>query len=350
MDALFKGKNMNRKRIVYIDILRILACFFVIFNHTSGFVEFTNVDGIRQMIFMYISVITKFAVPAFFMISGYMLLGKEESIIDTYKKRVLRVMFSLIAFSIMGYCKIIAPIAGYSYKRIIKGILSNNIDGCYPYWYLYSYLAFLIMLPFIRGIAKSIRDKEYIYMIFLHFVLKTCVCILCSVTDAEITPRFNAAIVTEACIFYPLVGYWLGNFDIRIVNRKIIILFSVICNICIGLSMLFTKYMGFQEEALSTGYVSLFDYVVAIFIFILLKKLLDNRNIPLIIDSISKWGEMTYGIYLLDPILRSIVIEKIEFYNMGNMIGSMGYCVFAIVVYGTIIYFLKKIPVIKLLF
>ena len=70
------------KRTVYLDFIRILAIYMVLFNHTrtSGFVLFTVRRGsFFYPFYLFNAILIKSAVPLFFMVSGALLLGKEES-------------------------------------------------------------------------------------------------------------------------------------------------------------------------------------------------------------------------------------------------------------------------------
>lgn len=76
--------RQEQNRAEHIDILRIIACFMVIFNHTDerGFWRYAYNDrGTALWIVNLIpSIACKSAVPIFFMISGELLLRKNESI------------------------------------------------------------------------------------------------------------------------------------------------------------------------------------------------------------------------------------------------------------------------------
>src|SRR5574344_966994 len=97
---------MEAKRKIYIDMLRILACVAVIFNHFDpGFYNSSYIGFGRPSYFfmLFLSILCKFAVPLFFMISGALLLGKKESTKDIIKKRLSRIILSLLFASILFY-------------------------------------------------------------------------------------------------------------------------------------------------------------------------------------------------------------------------------------------------------
>jgi surface polysaccharide O-acyltransferase-like enzyme len=63
-----------KQRAIYIDVLRIIACIMVIFNHTNerGFYRYvTDTPGTMLSIWnLFFSIACKSAVPIFFMMSG----------------------------------------------------------------------------------------------------------------------------------------------------------------------------------------------------------------------------------------------------------------------------------------
>ena len=92
---------MERKRTYFLDLLRIIACFLVIVNHTNStiFRESTP-DSRRWFLSLAYFFVSKIAVPLFFMISGYLLLNKT----DSWKKalgRVLRIGVVLIGCAVI---------------------------------------------------------------------------------------------------------------------------------------------------------------------------------------------------------------------------------------------------------
>lgn len=86
---------MKQKK-VYFEFIRIIACSLVLFNHTTGYHLYSMTSGVKQYIYMCLAMVTKINVPLFFMISGAVLLDREESIVTVFKRRVFRI-FLIIA-------------------------------------------------------------------------------------------------------------------------------------------------------------------------------------------------------------------------------------------------------------
>ena len=97
----------KKEKYIYLEIIRIIAMFFVIFNHTGieGFFLYFKQDpgSFSYWLYSFISIFCKFSVSIFFMISGALMLGKEESIKTLWEKRILKMILFLIAVSTFYY-------------------------------------------------------------------------------------------------------------------------------------------------------------------------------------------------------------------------------------------------------
>ena len=84
----------TKNKTIYIEVLRTVSIFLVIFNHTRGLgnnlYSYVLPDTFSYWGSLALSIFCKVAVPIFFMISGGMLLGKEESIRELFQKRIFR--------------------------------------------------------------------------------------------------------------------------------------------------------------------------------------------------------------------------------------------------------------------
>ena len=138
-------KNTKKEKKTYLEALRILSAFFVIFMHLPASSYFLNANGISRFIAIIVSIIIRISVPIFFMISGALLLDKQEDYKTIIKKRFLRIcgvififelgMFILAYLYFNIYKRI--PFVGSPIKTFIKGVLAGNLDNLGSYWFLY---------------------------------------------------------------------------------------------------------------------------------------------------------------------------------------------------------------------
>ena len=129
----------NRK--LHLEVLRILAIMLVLFHHTEGrgFVLFLQREGFSRSIYLLLSILCEIAVPIFFMISGALLLKKEESIKDILCKRVLRFIIVLFAITVIYrfYDLLVNDKPTGGFMGIVNAFVNNAASGAL--WYMYSY-------------------------------------------------------------------------------------------------------------------------------------------------------------------------------------------------------------------
>ena len=148
------------KKKYHLEVIRILAILMVMYNHSAAFMSFSNQSGVEYAISFLFSMVCKGAVPLFFMVSGALLLGKNESGKDLFQKRILRMILVIVIFSFLYYMKLVLkgerPFAPFSF------LLSLPTDLVYlPYWFLYSYLGVLTILPGTEYVEKYLLVSDH---------------------------------------------------------------------------------------------------------------------------------------------------------------------------------------------
>lgn len=224
--------KQGKTKKIYYEWIRLAACFFVIFNHLKGYVLFMNSSGVKQLFYMLLSVITKINVPLFFMVSGALLLEKQEDMCTVLRKRVSRISLVILLFSLGIYteCRLYALAQGRDYeftmKRFVYGVFARNLDETGTYWYLYAYLGFLFMLPFLQRIAKHMSRSEFYMLLILHFVLWSMLPMcnlflrLAGYDSFFVAEEFSVPFASAA-FFYPLMGYYIDRkIEIRAVSKR----------------------------------------------------------------------------------------------------------------------------------
>ncbi len=221
---------MEKRNILYLEIMRIIAILLVIFNHTGerGFLIFVNCayNSLGFWVCMALSVICKFAVPLFFIISGVLLLkdGKDESIVSIFKKRILRMLIVLVTFSFINYFRIYlfwtpAP-KSLNFKDFFVTLYSNC--HFFSYWYIYAYIAFLISLPFLRVLARNLKTTHFLYMIALFIFFQSILPVVEYIVfkgQYSLNGYARPDWLLNNVVFWPLLGYFL-EYRLEIKNIK----------------------------------------------------------------------------------------------------------------------------------
>ena len=79
----------------WVDLVRVIGAFLVVMAHVS------YLGGGSVLISTYYFVISRVAVPLFFMVSGYLLLRKEEPYGEFFRKRALKVVLPFLIWSVI---------------------------------------------------------------------------------------------------------------------------------------------------------------------------------------------------------------------------------------------------------
>ena len=345
---------------VYCEWLRCIACFLVIFNHLKGYRLFMDASGIKQICYIILSVLTKINVPVFLMVSGALLLEKQEDFRTVFKKRISRIGFVILLFEAGIYteCMLYARALGkpfvFTMKRFFYGILAGNLEETGAYWYLYAYLGFLFMLPFLQKIAKQMSRQDFYMLFALHFVLLSLLPMLnlyLWITGGEgiaLAEWFSVPLASYSPFFYPLVGYYLDHrIDIRLLSQKKWT--ELTAAVFMGLLLSCLCILG--EGVTGENYLTLFDYLFAATAFLFIKYMVTVR-FPALLDgrcarAVCFAGSLTFGIYLLDHYFKLIWYQPYETF-MNNRIPSLfisfGWCVVSMVLGGMVTWILKKMP------
>ena len=299
-----------KERKIYIEILRIIACFCVIFTHTmeKGYFLFSLFppNSVKYWSYMMVSVLVKAAVPMFFAISGALLIAKKESIAEVYKNRIVKIIIVLVLFSFLYYCRsIVYNFREFSIGNFINELIISNWN--FTFWYLYAFIAFLISLPLLRVLANNMKTVDFYYLFLCIILYKACVPIVEYVlwNGSETINSSIRTIWFNADIFiYPILGYFLEHkIEIQTAKRWIVPLW-IINILSIVLTCVLTNYKvkitGECSESKSQTFFSCFSMINVATTYMTIKYAICKVRLKEIYKKwISSLGEATFGIYLL---------------------------------------------------
>lgn len=363
-----RQKQISQKHI-YMEALRIPACFFVIFNHTAnmGYFLFEKYppNTFRYWYYMTFSIFCRFSVPVFFMLSGALLLAKDqESIKDIYKKRVSRIALILLVYSLLYY--IIDVCQGRA--KLGAGVFflqfwSTNWN--FSYWYLYAFLAFLISLPLLRMMAKNFEKKHYIYMMILYIVFQGILPVVQYLLWHEkynLNQNLRVKWILADIVLFPLLGYFLHHKVTDLSHKGTLILKLWIANITtILISCYMTHiravYTGVLDRFHSNMFHDSFVMVNAVTLFLTTKYLFEklDGHLPRFVTTvILSIGSCTFGMYLW----HVLFIKKIppfnqlwnifdQYFGPNRMISAILYCLCIMICTYIITRIQKLIPLLK---
>lgn len=340
----------QKKRLVYLEALRIIAILCVLYNHSgeSAYFYFTLSNELPvQIVSICVSSFCKIGVPLFFMISGVLLLNKEESLKDLYLKRVLRYVIILFVFCSLYYiyeCHL--GLYSFDFMDMIHRITTGQIFV--SYWFLYAYIGFLVSLPLLRRMAKALSNSEFVYLLVMYIVANGIFGVLARTFVGQLTITMPFA---TDLIIYPLLGYFIAyRLPAKESNRKMVFAAVGFAVLGILLNLGVTMYDHHIFLDWNEGGLLLFIVMPAIATFYIVKYFFDHIRIHPVVEKILCFlGSGTFGMYVLEPHIKPFFgpYVQIALSFLSGIVLNLVYIIVIFLIGCTLCALLKKLPLIR---
>ena len=344
---------MKGSKKIHLEVIRVIALVCIIYNHTgergNSLYMFTNGD-VTFVLSLIADILCKIGVPLFLMVSGALLLPKEESLQEIYSKRVLRIIKVIILFTMIRYCYECFWVKKMAFS--ILGLIELIFTGklFVPYWFLYAYLSILLVLPFLKKMVKNMDKKEMHIITLLILVFYA----LMPVISAVFNLNFEISFVFGVTCCYCILGYYLEDvISEDMYTRKNTLWAVMIVVVSIVLSYWLVTKDRRTLGGVADEYSSVLSCFIAFCIFFIIKAIWGNaaeKRKNIVIDkSIIVIGSCSFGIYLIEDYLRnglSIICDTIAPYT--TILPACAVWLTAVIMLCVVIVsVLKKIPGLK---
>lgn len=339
---------MNNQHSQFIDVLTVISCIAVVFLHTNS-VFWSHPSGFLWVTSNVIETVFYYAVPVFFMISGFTLMDYRERY-DTktfFKKRIKRTVIPFIFWSLLSYVILLFCDQIPESNRSISGVLLS-VFNCihFPiYWFFIPLFACYLCLP----VLSKVDDKEKIfgYLIVYAFISYSLIPFISSLLNVSINLGIQAPIAAGYIIFI-VAGYYFGTAELK---RSLRILMYFLGSVGLFLHCYMTIILspeGSPINGLFKGYQNFpcVLYSFAIFIFCRYSNwqwLYTNKIIYKVFKCIK---DCSLGIYLIHGFFLYYVVPQLNI-NTTTLIYRI-FGAFAIITSSIMVSLLiKKIPILK---
>jgi surface polysaccharide O-acyltransferase-like enzyme len=330
------------------DNLRVIATIGVIFIHVSS--DYVPSSGtISDYVFWIGNIfdsLSRFSVPIFVMLSGALLLPKNE-VLGTYlKKRVVRLLFPFLFWS----CLYIIYSFAYgdnadlklSAAETLRIILINLRDGSsLHFWYIYMIFGLYLFVPIIGKWIRNSKPNEIRY--FLIIWLFTLVFNLPFVENLK--PDVDLSYFS-GFLGYLVLGYYLTFIVNKDNNLKINRLAIVLISSGILITVLGTYLVHyFSNQYGSTFYeplsLNIFLYAAGIFLFFMRKDI----RLPIFVRIRDLICRYSYGIFLGHVLILNLLDNfNIRWNFINPVIGIPLTSLLCLMITLTIVGVINKIP------
>ncbi|MFX0026193.1 MAG: acyltransferase [Candidatus Hermodarchaeota archaeon] len=322
------------------DILRGFAIIFVVIIHTFGLVYHYK-EGIEYLLtYGIIFIIAQSAVPIFLFISGYFLRLKyinQNSLKSIFKSRVKKIVLPYLLFSIIYllYNNWRFDL-NTSFLEGIYQILTFSVE--FHFWFLGLLVFFYIFFPLLNKCFEEFNK----FKLLIGSVILQLIWIVLEITIYKqflSNPNMQILIffIKYAFIsynFYFILGmYFAENYD-QVIDKSnnkkgvfILILFLI------PSILLYYFYMDLVYFKLTTMPLSILE----ILIFYKISLNLKEKKIGNLFEF---FGRYSYGIYLIHPLITSLLGYIFEIGALFYLLLFVNVCFFSL----SIIYLINLLP------
>lgn len=290
--------NIKKTRESNIEMLRIIAIFFILLHHYALYNSLYNleVSNINKYIGIILFSLGKIGVNIFILITGYFSIQKNFSI-----KKLIKLWLEVIFYSVgITLIFVISGRVQLNFKEIIKIIFPISFN---MYWFITIYIILYVLMPFVNRYANKVNKEQYQKLLFILFVL--CVG-LYSIMYSSKTYSMNESLPFSNIIFYILV-YLIGGYirlygieKIESISCKRTIEYTLLIFCVFIIFLVVSKIIDYKYNKLGnvlfwyTRSNSIFVFILSILTFYSFKKIKLKE-----IKIINLLASSCFGIYLI---------------------------------------------------
>ena len=289
--------QMKRKKELFIECLRILACILVVLYHSryqvySYLIGGGNCGHFDNYCLNACFVVGRFAVPLFFIISGYFSFPVKGGLFTFLKKRLMRIICPLIVWLVVYTLCFSCP--NSMVYDFVHAIQAPQL------WYLYALIGVTLLIPLTSEFVCNATKNELRF-----YILIWCLTLIFNGNffDGFLTIETNhngmlftnpiTALINFYGYFgYILVGVYLKRFEVG--KYLPLVLMCIGC----GLAIFLLALVNIPIDKI-IAYCSISNLFISSSIFILAKRLFEKVQInDAAYKYVCKLGGLTFGIYL----------------------------------------------------
>lgn len=300
------------KRIVFLDYIRVIACFMVIVVHVAE-CYYCTPDGVvlaseyNRFWVTAIDSLFRPAVPLFVMVSSYLLLPLPYGTSVFFKKRFIRVFIPFLFWIIM-YAVLPPLLYGNTgvtgvWQNLVH-ILYNFTDDSGHLWFIYMLIGVYCLMPIISPWLKEISKKgEIIFLAiwflttFHHYAKSN----LGGIWGECAWNEFHALYYFSGFIGYVVLAHFIRTHINWSLKKSLLIGLP-----CILVGYAVTAWVFYSNSLIATDYYLVelswrfctFNVALMTFGMFIIFKHLDYKN-PAVYRPVKKISGLSYGIYLM---------------------------------------------------
>jgi repeating unit acetyltransferase len=324
---------MRKVRNINLDLLKVLACVGVVLLHTTmgGFKD----TGSWNLL-TYLYYLGTYSIPLFFMVNGYLLLGKREITSHYILQKVKWILITVSSWNIIVWLFkrdfTVNPI-----KKIVGSLIQKGYF--FQFWFFGALILIYLCLPILSKFLNS--KRRYLYILALLIVIGFIVELANVFFQRPLQTHVMQTFRLWTWFFYYILGGYIAQFNVdnlkyRFKNwMKIVSMLLVLISPIILFFLAKNTYHNLFAEYF---YDILFVKFTSLGIFLMVLTLSLNENGSKWIVSLSN---QTMGVFVIHTYVMKIWEKLIAFSFTG---AYLWFAIFTLSISFIVIGILMRIP------
>lgn len=304
-----KLETKGGHRIYYLDLLRCIACLFVIVIHASSRYVKTDFGSFDFWVGNVLDSFAKVGVPLFVMISGALMLDEHyefntKKLVGHIKKMILFFVFWSAVYCLIF--EVAIPVFLNHESVSVLHIIRCFVEGHVHLWFVYMIVGLYLIVPLLRLWVKEENKKYVEYFLVLAMVFAVILPQIISIGTnySDVFEKLNVILEKELYLQYVggftvyfILGWYLNRFDVK--NKTVLYV--------LGIAGFVVSAIGTYVLSVTTGVskkmdgnltINVFLQAVAVFLFIK-TKFYEKNLLQRLVDLISKNSLGIYAVHLM---------------------------------------------------
>ncbi len=351
-----------RPRIIWVDIIRAVSAFGVIFTHVTMIIvnywdkkPLVRGDEVWWTTSVFYAFLARCALGLFFMISGYLLLPTRLNTFAFLRKRLWKLIVPLLFWGTFY----ILWRGNYPDDPVkaVKYILSSLAAGTLEFhlWFLYTFIGLYLFVPILSLFIRSAKESDIWYYVAVWFVLGP-VFGLIYWTSGHVVALMQFGYFS-GFLGYFLLGYLLGH---REFNQKWIIAIWILLPLLAAAETYGMYHETRVEKFMSDQWfdtltVLVVPYTALMFVALkgvgvqIQKKLSETSKVPAILEALSRasLGIILVHVVILEGMYKGVGDFHLAPYDFHPAISIPVISIISYFICFIIVYLIQRIPILR---
>ena len=324
---------MHKTRNINLDLIKVLACIGVVLLHTT-MIGFKDTGSWNLLAYLYY--LGTYSIPLFFMVNGYLLLGKRDI---TYSYILQKVKWILITVS--SWTFIVWLFKQDFAVNPVKKVLGSMVQKGYfsQFWFFGALILIYLCLPILKKILNSKRRYLYILSFFvaIGLIFESANIILQMPLQSYVIQTFRL----WTWFFYYILGGLIAQFDKEVIKKGFKRWMKIVAVLLMSISPLILFFLAktinhnlFAEYFYDILFVKIVS--LGIFLTVLTLSLEENKS-----EWIVTLSNQTMGVFITHTYVMKMWEKSVGFSFAG---AHFLFLIFTLSVSFIVVGILIKIP------